>query len=169
MRLILLATLLAPFVELAARVAADPNTSLNSRVRLPIKKHIHADQPGSFKPAQRDLMRSRSLVRGVQQRDSSTSMRPSTVDLTFGYYSLSMGVGDPPTFCEFCPFLPDIALYMPILDELLVDTGSSITWVGANKSYIVTNTSVKTSNRVVSIALRIHSWPSLNQIPRIRI
>jgi hypothetical protein len=165
MRLILLVSLFAPFVELAARVAADPNTSLNSPVRLPIKKHIHANQPGSFKPAQRDLIRSRSLVRGVQQRDSSTSEGPSTVDLTLGYYAARIGVGNPPTFCESCPFLPGIALCMPILDDLLVDTGSSVTWVGGNKSYVVTNTSVETSNIVVSIALRIHSWPSSNQIP----
>ena len=40
---------------------------------------------------------------------------------------------------------------MHILDELLIDTGSSNTWVGANKAYKVTNTSVKTSDRVVSI------------------
>jgi len=36
-------------------------------------------------------------------------------------------------------------------DTLLVDTGSSNTWVGANKAYKTTNTSVDTGNTFVSI------------------
>ena len=40
--------------------------------------------------------------------------------------------------------------YMPILDELIVDTASANTWVGANLPYQVTPSSVKTSDSVVS-------------------
>ncbi|KAH9990273.1 aspartic proteinase from Irpex Lacteus [Russula vinacea] len=36
--------------------------------------------------------------------------------------------------------------HMPILDSLLVDTGSSNTWLGANQPYIQTETSVNTDN-----------------------
>jgi len=36
-------------------------------------------------------------------------------------------------------------------DTLLVDTGSSNTWVGANKAYTTTSTSVDTGNTFVSI------------------
>jgi len=36
-------------------------------------------------------------------------------------------------------------------DTLLVDTGSSNTWIGANKAYVQTSTSVDTGNTFVSI------------------
>jgi hypothetical protein len=39
----------------------------------------------------------------------------------------------------------------PVLDNLLIDTGSSNTWVGAGKAYVKTSTSVKTSDSVVVI------------------
>ena len=44
--------------------------------------------------------------------------------------------------------------YILILDQLVVDTGSSNIWVGANKSYIKTKTSIKTSDSFVSIVSR---------------
>src|SRR6266446_6981724 len=43
------------------------------------------------------------------------------------------------------------SLIHPFLDDLIVDTGSSNTWVGANKPYTKTNTSVKTDDSVVSV------------------
>ena len=46
-------------------------------------------------------------------------------------YITSVGVGSPPTNYN-----------------LLIDTGSSITWVGANKAYMNTSTSVKTGKKV---------------------
>ncbi|KZS98725.1 acid protease [Sistotremastrum niveocremeum HHB9708] len=46
-------------------------------------------------------------------------------------YFASVGVGSPPTQYE-----------------LIVDTGSSNTWIGANKSYVKTSTSVDTENAV---------------------
>ena len=39
----------------------------------------------------------------------------------------------------------------PFSDNLVIDTGSSITWVGAQTPYVISNTSKKTSNSVVSI------------------
>jgi hypothetical protein len=163
MRFILLVAVLAPFVELSARVTAVPNVSRNSLLRFPIKKHINLNNPGSSNLAQRDLIRSRNLVERVQRRDSSTLEEtvnaPLTLNLSEGVYTASIGVGSPPTFCESCQFLPGIVSYMPISDELLVDTGSSNTWVGANKPYLATNTSVKTSNKVVSIDSRTNSMP----------
>jgi hypothetical protein len=164
MRLILLVAVLAPFVELSARVTADPNVSRNSLVRLPIKKHVNVNHLGSSNHAQRDLIRSRNLVERIQRRDSSTFEgtinAPLTVNLSEGVYSASIGLGSPPTSCESCQFLPGLVSYMPILDNLIVDTGSSFTWVGGSKPYIATNTSVKTCNTVVSIDSRTDSMPS---------
>jgi hypothetical protein len=42
--------------------------------------------------------------------------------------------------------------YILAQDQLLVDSGSAITWVGANKNYVETKSSVKTKDSVVSIA-----------------
>ncbi len=45
--------------------------------------------------------------------------------------------------------------YILAQDQLLLDSGSALTWVGANnKSYVKTKTSVKTKESVVSIASR---------------
>ena len=48
---------------------------------------------------------------------------------------------------------------MLILDDLIIDTGSSNTWVGGNKPYKETTTSVKTSDMVVRIVSRADSQP----------
>ena len=42
--------------------------------------------------------------------------------------------------------------YILAQDQLLVDSGSATTWVGANKAYVETKSSVKTKDSVVSIA-----------------
>lgn len=39
-------------------------------------------------------------------------------------------------------------------DSLIIDTGSSNTWVGAGKAFVETSTSVQTSNLVVSCYLK---------------
>ena len=49
-------------------------------------------------------------------------------------------------------FLPRIVSYILAQDRLLLDTGSAITWVGANKPYVPTKNSVKTKESAVCIA-----------------
>ena len=44
------------------------------------------------------------------------------------------------------PHSPDFLI--PLLDTLLIDTGSSNTWLGANKTYVKTDTSQDTGNTV---------------------
>ena len=107
MQPILLVSVLATFLQLvAARVAADPIVPRNSPVTLPIMKRLNVTQSGSFKPAQRDLIRSRNLVK----RDSSTldgiTNIPLNENSTIGIYTASIGVGNPATVCESCQFLP---------------------------------------------------------------
>ncbi|KAG2355661.1 aspartic peptidase A1 [Suillus spraguei] len=66
--------------------------------------------------------------------DRSTHGRPAHVPLTnvcWGY-SVSVGIGVPPT-----------------IYNLLVDTGSSVTWVGATTTYVRTGTSIETKEHVV--------------------
>ena len=109
MQPILLVAALATFLQLVdARVAADPIVPRNPLVTLPITKRLNATQPGSFNPAQRDLTRSRNLV----GRGSSTSAGiidvPLNVNSKIGTYTANIGVGNPPTLCESCQFLPGI-------------------------------------------------------------
>ena len=143
MLLILLVAVLAPFVGLVTRVGADPNVPRDSRVTLPIRKRLSSSQTSSSSPAKRDLMRSRNLIGGI------TNV-PLSVDFSGPIYTAVVGIGNPPTECESCQFLPGTVSHMPMLDELLIDTGSSNTWMGANKPYKVTNTTVETCNLVVS-------------------
>ncbi len=53
----------------------------------------------------------------------------------------------------------------PILDALIVDTGSANTWVGAFAPYSKTNTSVNTSKTVVSVMSYPDRRTSSNQKP----
>ena len=45
--------------------------------------------------------------------------------------------------------------YILAQDRLLVDPGSAITWIGANKHYVKTKTSVKTKESVVCISSHV--------------
>jgi hypothetical protein len=148
---------LAPFVMLATTVAADPNAIPNSPVSLPITKQINP--AGTFHPSQRDQKRWMNLLNGGQRSTSETTDVPLTDSVIS--YTVNVGVGDPAIFCESCQFLPGIVFYMSILDNLIIDTGSANTWVGANKPYKKTKTSVETDDFVVSIVSR-GSWLSSN-------
>jgi hypothetical protein len=100
----LLIAALASFVVLASRVVADPSTTSNSPISVPIAKHV--TRP--FNPSQRDREHLRNLVKGVQRRDFSNSERIiSDVHLNdVGLdYTASVGIGNPPTYCESFQFL----------------------------------------------------------------
>ncbi|OJA14410.1 hypothetical protein AZE42_07674 [Rhizopogon vesiculosus] len=58
----------------------------------------------------------------------------SAADTSPRLYTTEIGVGTPPTYYK-----------------LLVDTGSSNTWIGANQSYVKTTTSKDTGSQFVSI------------------
>jgi hypothetical protein len=58
-----------------------------------------------------------------------------------------------------------VSYLTPILDSIIVDTGSANTWVGANTHYVKTNTSVNTSDTVVSVMSYPDRWTSSNQKP----
>jgi cathepsin E len=131
---------------LATTVAADAVVARDSSfISLPMVRNI--PPPGSVNLA-------RHRKRFEKRRLSNPNV--GTKDLSF-VYTISIGVGTPPTKCESCRFLPGIVSYMFISDDLIVDTGSSNTWLGANKPYTITNTSVETRDVVVSILSRAHS------------
>jgi cathepsin E len=121
--------LLAPFAVLATDVAANPIVARGSPtcISLAITKRLNVN--GTLNVVQRD-----------QARLATMAM--------FTWSTLASVI--PVSLVNFCL----VVSYMPILDELIVDTGSSNTWVGANKAYQLTQSSEKTSDFVVSIVSR---------------
>jgi hypothetical protein len=103
----LLIASLTPLVVLATGVAASPTVIRDgSHISLPISRHLNYD--GNLGIIQRDRKRLNNLV--------SDGKRSSTLDETHNLplnntgivYSASVGIGDPPTYCECYQFSPGI-------------------------------------------------------------
>jgi cathepsin E len=156
----LLVTALVSFVVLATRVTAGRSNHHPHTHSLSITKHI--DLQAKYYPVQRDRRRFTHLMNKANPVNSMTLVESSkTADLGSPLnnigpcYVAEIGIGVPPTYCKSCVdfFCWDILFYMGHLDDLIVDTGSSNTWVGAKAPYVKTKTSVNTYKSVVSIAL----------------
>jgi cathepsin E len=164
-----LVTVLAPFVVLATRVVANPLLFRDSSIPISLSITKQIDSNGKFNPVRTDRRR----IKGLSQLDTSHLPSDDTsdglpLDNTVANYLASIGVGNPPTNCKSCRFnvLSSMVFYMiPILDSLIVDTGSANTWVGAFAPYAKTNTSVNTSETVVSAMSCPDRWTSSNQKP----
>jgi hypothetical protein len=148
--LMLLIASLTPLVVLATRVAAGSTVIRDSPISLLIPRHFnHNGNPC------RDWKRLNNLVSDGKHSSSSLDETHNLLlNNTSVVYSASVGIGDPPTYCESYQFSPRIISYsynMPIFDSLILDIGSANTWVGANKEYQVTSSSVKIGGFVVRI------------------
>jgi hypothetical protein len=165
-----LVTVLASFVALATRVTADQSDHPDSHHRrydsghtVPLTKH----NPGPYNPVQSDQRR---LMR-LMNKANFSNLVENTAGLNLTSfddwrYMANISVGVPPTYCKSCLyFLSGIqSSIWAILDSLQVDTGSSNTWVGGNAPYVRTNTSVNTSDFMVSIASYLDRWSRLDQL-----
>jgi len=126
------ASFLIVTLTLALAVAANPLAIRDQLITLPIAKRVNVT--GTANLLQRDQARARGLKRLGQARaggvvsDAVVSV-PATNSLVD--YVVNVGVGSPATTYS-----------------LLVDTGSSNTWVGAGKAFKKTSTTVQTSDRV---------------------
>jgi hypothetical protein len=155
----LLVASLAPFVLLATEVVANPvviRESGSSGVSVPIsKKFSNNSTTDVVKSDQARLMSFRN------QSDRSALFSTPSVSLSDNVFSFiaTVGIGNanPATNCESFQFPPSIVSYMPVLDKLVLDTASAITWVGANQTYKVTQSSASTPDSVVSTALSTDS------------
>ncbi|KAI0365365.1 acid protease [Pilatotrama ljubarskyi] len=111
---------------------AKPVDLRDSAVTLPIARRFNLTSGGA-RVIDADKARAKFLVeraRGLHQdRPAAQASDSSEVPITNTVlqYTVSIGVGTPPT--EY---------------NLVVDTGSSNTWVGANKTYVQTDTSIDT-------------------------
>ncbi|KAJ7070794.1 aspartic peptidase A1 [Mycena amicta] len=124
----MLALSLLPAVLLALRVAAGPVLVQDSFITLPISRRFNFT--GSATIVQADLAR----IQAVKSRKSAKHARAvisEPVSNQVVSYIASVGVGSPATTYD-----------------LIVDTGSSNTWVGATQAYVRTSASTQTSNTV---------------------
>ncbi|KAF8815052.1 aspartic peptidase A1 [Phlegmacium glaucopus] len=121
---------------LALAISANPVVVKRSPVTLPLSRRVSRE--GIQNLVRRDQERANALkARGAEKAAGlHGSLRSRAVvnapleDHTTSY-TASVGIGSPPTTYQ-----------------LLVDTGSANTWVGANQAYVKTSTSVQTSNTV---------------------
>lgn len=162
MLVMLLVAALAPFlVPAMGWVESDKKVTRDSRPpSLVISKNISSSGTGKWNPIKCDRKRFGKLQKSnlTNGHDSSTSEGNPGLTLNDAVNSFSgkIGVGSPPKYCESCQFRLGVVSYMRMfLDTLLVDSGSAITFVGANASYVTTNTSVKTSAKLVSIVIKL--------------
>ncbi|KAG6877491.1 hypothetical protein C0993_006761 [Termitomyces sp. T159_Od127] len=126
----LLSTLLLVFT-----VSANPIIVRESQVKLPLARRLNVTSVHNLlrhDVARAKFLRARAEAKLSGAFDFDTrAVINEQVDNQAVTYIASVGVGSPATTYE-----------------LLVDTGSSNTWVGASTSYVRTCTSVQTSNRV---------------------
>ncbi|TCD68311.1 hypothetical protein EIP91_011170 [Steccherinum ochraceum] len=126
------ASSLVATLTLALAVAANPLAIREPLVTLPFAKRVNIT--GTVNLLQRDQARAQGLKRLGQARTSgvvpdAVISVPATNELVD--YVVNVGVGTPATTYS-----------------LLVDTGSSNTWVGAGKKFVQTSSSVRTKDSV---------------------
>jgi len=124
--------LLTTVLQVALFVAANPVIVERSLVKLPLSRHINVTT-SIQNILQHDQLRAKNLKAQGEAKDAGVerAVISSQADNQAVSYIASIGVGSPATDYN-----------------LIVDTGSSNTWVGAGKAYVKTKTSVQTANRV---------------------
>ncbi|KAG6877473.1 hypothetical protein C0992_009901 [Termitomyces sp. T32_za158] len=123
---------LLPILYLVLTVSANPIVVRESQAKLPLARRLNVTSVHNL--LRHDVDRTKFLRARAEAKlcgASTQAVINEPVDNQALMYVASIGVGSPATTYE-----------------LLVDTGSSNTWVGAIKPYIRTDTSVETENSV---------------------
>ncbi|KAK2465564.1 hypothetical protein APHAL10511_002456 [Amanita phalloides] len=113
---------------LALAVTANPTVYKRSRATLPMTRHVN--EHSTYNILQRDQARAQRLMtRGSVAPVNAEQSNTYNEDITNGVvtYTASIGIGTPPTNYS-----------------LIVDTGSSNTWVGAGKPFTPTSSTTAT-------------------------
>ncbi|KAH9894850.1 aspartic proteinase from Irpex Lacteus [Cubamyces lactineus] len=122
----------------AVVLQATPETpAISSMVTLPIAKRFNFTGPA--KMLQQDQARARNLHgRGILARGAGTTLQALSTDgrsipaeNLLASYVVTVNIGSPPNSYE-----------------LIVDTGSSNTWIGAGRTYVQTVNATRTSNNM---------------------
>ncbi|KAG5651286.1 hypothetical protein H0H81_009203 [Sphagnurus paluster] len=122
---------LLPVLFLALAVAGNPVVIRDSPITVPLARHL-SSTGGARSLVRRDVDRARRLVAKRSNSDfAARGIINEPVFNTGTHYTVSIGIGSP-----------------PVTYDLLVESASANTWVGANQRYIRTSTSVQTSDSV---------------------
>jgi cathepsin E len=127
-------TTLLTTLLLALSAAANPVLVNRSPVTLPISRRLNLTSVHNLlrhDQARAQALKAKGAAKAAGVPFSEAAVISTQVDNQAVTYVATVGVGSPAT--EYA---------------LLVDTGSSNTWVGAGIAYAKTSTSVQTSNRV---------------------
>jgi len=139
---------------LALAVAGEPIMVKRSLVTLPVSRRVNARSLGIRNILQHDQLRAQALKsKGAAKAAGVTRQVSSLAENEAVSYVASIGVGSPPTQYS-----------------LIVDTGSSNTWVGANpnKPYVKTSTSINTGQSV-SVTYGTGSFSGTEFLDRVTI
>ncbi|KAH9065697.1 aspartic peptidase A1 [Lactarius vividus] len=124
---------LTAFLLLVVSVAANPIVVRKPPVSLSFARHLNIT--GTHDLIKKDQARAKNLISTSKAKQSGTLSHAAVVSVGVTnvavVYQASVGVGSPATSYN-----------------LLIDTGSSNTWVGAGKAYVKTSTSVQTRDSV---------------------
>lgn len=127
---------------LVLTVVANPVVLNKPIVTLPISRRVN-------------VTNIQHIIRNDQLRASMFKLRGAAKASGFPFSRLSISntvASDPCSQIEnqAVTYVASVEIGSPPTSyELIVDTGSSNTWIGAGKAYVKTSTSVQTSNRVV--------------------
>ncbi|KAF9041822.1 acid protease [Hymenopellis radicata] len=146
------------FAALLFVVNANPVVVSRSPVTLPIARRFNQGS-GTMTLVQQDQARAAALKhRAKRLADSGEISKRAVINedvdnVSFGY-TASIGVGCPATNCMY---------------ELIIDTGSSNTWIGASTPYTPTSSSTRTDNSIVSLRVCGSSLSGTEYIDKVTI
>ena len=132
-------TALLALAAAAVAVSAKPIVVRDSPVTLPLARQLNVTGAANIVKADQaraKVLKARSQASNVPPVDTAAGKIFPGINVPVTnqavIYSANVGVGTPPTTYK-----------------LIVDTGSSNTWVGANQSYVNTSSSIDTGDEVV--------------------
>ncbi|KAG1881546.1 aspartic peptidase domain-containing protein [Suillus tomentosus] len=120
---------LLTIIFLALSIAGSPVEIDNSPITLPIARRLNLSD-GPINLLQQDKARVTALRENSLSKKGGHTVSTPVINNALGYL-ITVGIGSPATTYN-----------------LIVDTGSSNTWVGANTKYVKTKTSVDTREPV---------------------
>src|SRR6267154_2276300 len=143
----ILAASLSTTLFLALSIAASPVDVRNSTITIPISRRLNTSN-GTVNILQHDETRVAAL-NGLPASSRDRHDDTMTILNTILNFVAMVGIGSPPSDCKLnLERKIATANGFSYADELLVDTGSSVTWIGANKNYLRTRTSVDLNQRM---------------------
>jgi cathepsin E len=134
-------------------VLSNPVTVVErSPITIPFARRLNFS--GTSTILQKDQARAKALLGHAEAKLSGRAVISTPpISNQVVTYVAAVGIGSPATTCGFLRILRLTHFHQSCLispsDQLIVDTGSSNTWVGAGKPYVRTGTSSPTPNTVV--------------------